>query len=493
MANSKGYKDSKKFLSKYNNITYPEFDYYSVTELNLFSSIEDINFGDISEKLSAIEHVLPAIARIFAKPIIHLIDEEILVPVEAVRLINNKTMNYASNHSEHWANITSSGIRPRKLLTNNYRDNYAIYENIVFSRCIDHMLNYVRHYTRILSDMIYTNKKLEIDLLERENHISYYLALGKLETGYLRGFSDYIDITLKLLSRLEFINSFLTSRLKRPVYAKTHKAKGKIKLRRTNILAMHKDYRQIYKYLKGVYTDEIEIIEEKIDQTDYVYFTKFITLFAIGHFNLVMDKTKKIDFKKLDLDFNFKEYHLNLKDTKIDGNAAMLLTFNEEKEYKIALIPSATPLKVTAPEGIECFILSPNLDTEDIFVSINNIDSFRRIQQILLKGLIYSSEVMDTCPFCGNQMEKEDNIYYCTKCRTEIRKEHCNEHNKDYYVTTIRNFRIKKDKLKRIKDRLLQKRLNEGLLHFRNITKITTDLAPICPYCNQVEKGAVKK
>ena len=487
MANSKGYKDSKKFLSKYNNITYPEFDYYSVTELNLFSSVEDINFQDINDKVLDIERILPAINRIFAKPIIHLIDEEILVPVEAVRLINNKTMNYASNHSEHWANITESGIRPRKLLTNNYRDNYAIYENIVFSRCIDHILNYTRHYTRILSDMIYTNKKLEIDLLERENHISYYLALGKLETGYLRGFSDYIDITLKLLSRLEFVNTILTARLKRPVYAKCHKIRGKMKLRRTNILAMHKDYKQIYRYMKGTYKGSLDIVEEVVDSSDYLYFCKFLTIFAIGHFNLALDKNVKIDFKKLDLNFKFKEYTLNLKDTKIDGHDAMLMTFKEEQEYKIALIPSVDNIQVKAPEGIECRVLSPNLDTEDIFISINNIDSFRRIQQLLLKGLIYSSIVMDTCPFCGNQMVKEDNIYYCSKCRTEIRKEHCDEVNKDYYVTTIRNFRIKRNRLRTVKDKLLQKRLDESILHFRNITKMTQDLNFICPYCNKVK------
>ena len=487
MENSKGYRDSKKFLSKFNNITYPEFDYYSVTELNLFSSVEDINFEVINAKLTDIERALPAILRIFAKPIIHLIDEEILVPVEAVRLINNKTINYAANHSEHWANITSEGIRPRKLLTNNYRDNYAIYENVVFARCIDHILNYTRHYTRILSDMIYTNKKLEIDLLERENHISYYLALGKLETGYLRGFSDYIDITLKTLSRMDFIINILSARLKRPVYAKCHKAKGKIKLRRTNILAMHKDYKQIYKYMKGVYTGELVEYEEIIDPSDYMYFCKYLTVFAIGHFNLSMDKEKKIDFKKLDLDFDFKEYHLNLKDTKIAGHDAMLLTFTEEQEYKIALIPSVEPLQLEKVDGIECHILSPNLDTEDIFISINNIDSFRRIQQILLKGMIYSSIVMDTCPFCGNQMTKEDNLYYCSKCRTEIRKEHCNEFNKDYYVTTIRNFRIKRDRLVNAKNKLLQKRLDESMLHFRNITKMTRDLAFICPYCNKAK------
>ncbi len=426
MQDSKGYKDSRTFLSKYNNITYPEFDYYSVTELNLFSSAEDINFDEIQLHLQDIEKVLPAINRIFAKPIIHLIDEETLVPVESVRLINNKTMNYASNHSEHWANITESGIRPRKLLTNNYRDNYAIYENIVFSRCIDHILNYTRHYSRILSDMIYTNKKLEIDLLERENHISYYLALGKLETGYLRGFSDYIDITLRLLSRLDFVNSVLSARLNRPVYAKCHKVKGKMKLRRTNILAMHKDYRQIYKYMKGVFKGDLDVSEEVIDPKDYLYFCKFLTIFAVGHFNLSMDKQKKIDFKKLDLDFTFKEYHVNIKDTKISGHDAILLTFKEEQEYKIALIPSLEPIKVTQ-EGVECHVMSPNLDTDDMYISINNIDSFRRIQQALLKGMIYSSIVMDTCPFCGNKMDKEDNLYYCNKCRTEIRKEHCSE------------------------------------------------------------------
>ncbi|MCR5309507.1 MAG: hypothetical protein K6E21_05310 [Bacilli bacterium] len=486
MQDSKGYKDSRTFLSKYNNITYPEFDYYSVTELNLFSSAEDINFDEIQLHLQDIEKVLPAINRIFAKPIIHLIDEETLVPVESVRLINNKTMNYASNHSEHWANITESGIRPRKLLTNNYRDNYAIYENIVFSRCIDHILNYTRHYSRILSDMIYTNKKLEIDLLERENHISYYLALGKLETGYLRGFSDYIDITLRLLSRLDFVNSVLSARLNRPVYAKCHKVKGKMKLRRTNILAMHKDYRQIYKYMKGVFKGDLDVSEEVIDPNDYLYFCKFLTIFAVGHFNLSMDKQKKIDFKKLDLDFTFKEYHVNIKDTKISGHDAILLTFNEEQEYKIALIPSLEPIKVNQ-EGVECHVMSPNLDTDDMYISINNIDSFRRIQQALLKGMIYSSIVMDTCPFCGNKMDKEDNLYYCNKCRTEIRKEHCSEYNKDYYVTTIRNFRIKRDRLLTSKNKLYQKRLDEGILHFRNITKMTRDLAFICPYCNKAK------
>lgn len=188
MINALRYKDSLRFLKEYNFITYPEFDYYSVHNLNLFSSFEDINLDEIELEIKKIEKVLPSMKRIFAKPIIHLIDEEELVNVESVKKIDNKTINHAAMHSEYWENITENGIKPNKLLTRNYKDNYVIYENLVFVKSVDYALNFTKHYSRLLKDMIYTNKKLEIDLLERENHMSYYLALGKLETGHLRSF-----------------------------------------------------------------------------------------------------------------------------------------------------------------------------------------------------------------------------------------------------------------------------------------------------------------
>ena len=482
-----GYKDSKRFLNQFNNITYPEFDYYSVTNLNLFSSLENLDFEEINKHLSRIEQILPAMKRIFAKPIIHLRDEDVLVPVEAVRLINNKTINYASNHSELWEDLTEDGIRPRKLLTNNYIDNYAIYENVVFVRAVDYVLNYVRHFSRILTDLIFTNKKLEIDLLERENHLSYYLALGKLETGYIRSFSEYADVALRLIEKLEFIYSVITTRLKRPIYEKCHKVKGKLKLRKTNILAMHKDYKVIYRFLKEVYGNTIEDVEEDIDYDDYLAYTKCLTIFAIGHFNFQMDKEAKINFKKLNLDFSFKDYKLNIKETKVDAHPALLLTFDKEKEYQIILVPTLKKLKIKS--DIECHQLSPEFDTSETFISIHNIDSFRRIQQLLLKGMVYSDDKFDICPFCGSSLINEDNIYYCDKCRTTISKEHCESTDMDYLVTGIKNYKVKKKATKYTKSAIVQKRMNEGLLHYRNITKITADLSPVCPHCKKVHKA----
>ncbi len=490
MIKSLGYKDSLRFLRDYNNITYPEFDYYSVHSLNLFSSFEDINLNDIEQEISKIEKVLPSMKRIFAKPIIHLIDEDEIVDVEAVRLINNRTINYASTHSELWDDITEDGIKPLKLLTNNYKDNYAIYENIVFTRAVDYSLNFVRHYSRLLKDMIYTNKKLEIDLLERENHMSYYLALGKLETGHLRSFSTYIDIALNLIDRMDFIHKVLQARLRRPVYAKCHKIKGKVKLRKTNILAMQKDYRNIYKFLKTIYKDELEEIKDEEREKEYLYFCKYLIVFSIGHFNFSIDKDKHIDFENMNLDFSFKNYSLNVSDAEIDGKKVVQLTFKNDIEYKMYLLSSLESDKKLNTD-IETHILTDDFDTKETLISINNIDSFRRIQQLVLKGMIYSTTSFKVCPFCGNTLVKEKDIHHCLSCRQVIGTQYCEETNQPYYFSTIYKYKLKKDD--EGKPTLLMNRANESLLHYRNITDITADLSYICPHCHKVHKLSIIK
>ena len=484
MINALGYKDSLRFLKEYNNITYPEFDYFSVHSLNLFSSFEDVNLGDIEKEVVKIEKVLPSMKRIFAKPIIHLIDQDEIVDVEAVRVVNNRTISYASTHSELWDDVTPQGIKPLKLLTTNYKDNYAIYENVAFSRAVDYSLAFCRHYSRLLKDMIYTNKKLEIDLLERENHMSYYLALGKLETGHLRSFSTYIDLALSLISRMDFIQRVLKARLRRPVYAKCHKVKGKLKLRKTNIFANQKDYRNVYRFLKGIYKNELQEIDEQGQEEEYLYFCKYLLVFSIGHFNFAMPKDKRIDFTHLDLDFSFKTYKLNVKDIILNGDKAIQLTFRNDIEYKMILLPSLLDEK-KAEGGYETHVLTDDFDTKNTLVSINNIDSFRRLQQLLLKGMVYSTASFSICPFCGGELayEEKSEAYCCPTCRQEIKELKCEETGQPYYVTSIHKYRLKKDEER--KGSLLMNRANESLLHYRNITEITEDLSFICPHCHK--------
>lgn len=483
MINALRYKDSLRFLKEYNYITYPEFDYFSVHNLNLFSSFEDINLDEIELEIKKIEKVLPSMKRIFAKPIIHLIDEEELVNVESVKKIDNKTINHAAMHSEYWENITSDGIKPNKLLTRNYKDNYVIYENIVFARSVDYALNFTKHYSRLLKDMIYTNKKLEIDLLERENHMSYYLALGKLETGHLRSFSTYIDIALSLISRMDFIIKTLESRLNRPVYIKCHKVKSRIKLRKTNILRMQKDYRNIYKYMKDVYKDNDEDINKEEKEKEYLYFCKYLLIFSIGHFNFLVDKRKHINFNKLDLNFKFKNYKINLSDKVINDINILKLTFKNDKEFTMYLLPSLNGDKKIRAK-VETHILTDNFNSDGVLVSINNIESFRRLEQLILKGMIYSTKNFKTCPFCGNELIEENGMYHCLSCRQVIKKEYCEEKKKYYYVSSIYKYRIKDDQ----KESLFMNKANESLLHYRNITDVTSDLNIICPHCHKVHK-----
>ena len=215
-----------KYVKSCNELSYLEFDNDVVSKCNLFASIENINFKELEEKIDLITETIPAIKRIFAKPIIHLVENDEILPVEAVRTVNNKTIQYASSHSENWANITRSGIKPLKLLSRNYIDNYSIYENIVFARSIDYILNFTRHTSHLLKDLISTNQKLEINLLEKENHISYFLALGKLQTGYIRSFSKYLDEAIRCIDKLDYITNVLTARLKNPVYARNKRFKG---------------------------------------------------------------------------------------------------------------------------------------------------------------------------------------------------------------------------------------------------------------------------
>ena len=62
--------------------------------------------------------------------------------------------------------------------------------------------------------------------------------------------------------------------------------------------------------------------------------------------------------------------------------------------------------------------------------------------------------------------------------------DHCDETNKDYYVSSIYKYRPKDNE--ESKTTLLTNRINESLLHYRNITEITSDLSFICPHCHKV-------
>ena len=247
------YEGIETFVNEYKSLNYIEFDYYTVNKVNLFSMNESFDFDMLEMTLNKIIDTLPAIKRIFAKPLIHLKDDDIVLPVESVHKIDYKTIANASCHSELWENINDDGtLKPRKLLTKMNVDNYSIYENKVFKYCIDFILSYINSNYRILREIMYNNRSLSFNLLDRLDHIDYYLALGKLHTGYIRNFEKNYSLIERNINKMQYLINVISSRLNKNVYKKNKDVKlsNNLVLRKTNILKMHKDYHQIYNLLK---------------------------------------------------------------------------------------------------------------------------------------------------------------------------------------------------------------------------------------------------
>jgi hypothetical protein len=105
------YSQILNFSKEFNNITYEQYHNHLLTDLFLFNLPNDEYFAQIEKKLNYILKALPAIKHILAKPIVYLKDKEEIVAVEAVKVINNKTLAHISIHTELWGNITKEGVK----------------------------------------------------------------------------------------------------------------------------------------------------------------------------------------------------------------------------------------------------------------------------------------------------------------------------------------------------------------------------------------------
>lgn len=452
---------------------YFDFDAATQTGLNLFALREDLDFAALDEILDKIISVMPSLKRIFAAPIIRLRDSGEILPAEAVRVVNSKTLAHISVHSELWSNIKEDRLIPRKLMSIRYEDDYALYENIIFARTVDLILRFTSQNLSVLRDMLYANREMRFNLLERENHPSYFLALGKLHTGYLRDYDKYLLPIERCYEKLTAIDHALTPRLSMPVYKKCRKKGAKLTLKKTNIFRSQKDYKKLYslaKYFSDIGLDSLSGADDEVTDEEYFTFCSMLCVFAAGHFNFRFDKNRNIDFKNINADAAFGDWMLNIR----AENGKILLTVRKESEYKILLCPMESDPNVEVDEVIR---VTPSGE-EGTRLSIYDIDSFRRIQQMILRAMIYSDEAHEVCPFCGKSLtETEDGAYECGACRTVIRKNVCPETAKEYYSTDIKHFRKPKEKSDR--------RSLESLYYYRNIIPINGDGTLVCPECGK--------
>ncbi len=487
------YKEVDTFLKNYNNCSIIEFDYHLTHHFNLYTHYDNFDFSSLESNLDLIANNLSSLKRIASSPIIRLKDDMDTLPIEAVFKINYKTLLHASNHSELFSQYYDSNLLPRKLLTYINVDEYSIYENVGYVFLISKILEYLKRNLRIIKDMLYTNKTLDFNALERIHHTYYFLALGKLQTSYLVNLDKQYDKSYYLLNKLNYLKNSIDAHLINPIFKKV-KVVDKFSLKKTNIFLHQKDYKKVYNLLR-IYNKKEDKVDDKknisiVFYENYLHYLKILFVFAICHFNFKLEN-QKIDFNNFDLKFNFQNWSLNLRDSFYKNHKGILLKIKKETEYKIFILPYEEKL-FSNKEFIEYradeIVFASYFEKNDtIYISNNNLNSFQRLQQIIQRAMIYSDYKKETCPFCGNSLERlksnKHPTWLCSSCHNKIISFNCKVEKKKYFATTIDNFH---NEIENIKDEYLYSRYVEGLMFYRNITSIDNKLNLICPYCKKI-------
>jgi len=495
-------KNIQTFVEKHENVTYIEFDYYVVRDMTLFSIDPDFDFDRLKNIIHNIRKSTSAIKRIFSKPIIVLKDTDDVLPVENARIINQNTLLHLANHSHNVSNITSRGVKPRKLLTRIYEDDYSIYENMIFCNFIDEILSLIKKNRRTLNSLLYASNIMKFNLLEKVNHVDYFLALGKLHTGYIRDFSQYFSLSKELLNELSLIKQVINPRLSKPIYQKNIMRNKKLSLKKTNIFLLQKDYHLVYKTYKYLLKNQF-IMQNSKDEIDYdlliqnyLTYVRILTIFAVGHFNFEIDSKVKMNLNFLNASFTYKGWKLVISN---NIKNEIILNFIKDKVYKIMMVANTKDI-IDIDQNKEDYsvdeVIIVNqfdedyLERDDVYISMEDVDSFRRIQQIILKGMVYSDTSRNVCPFCGGKLHKQSyhDVYQCNDCMTQIKETVCPESNKSFFYTDnahLKKYAINVSDYKQDEHWFYKKQV-ESAIFFRNITKINHKAEIICPYCKKI-------
>lgn len=487
-----------RFASEHNGISYHTLDEYTVNGVNLFAIRDGYDFDLLEKTLDKIIAALPALKRVLSRPIMRLSDVSEVLPVESVNVINAETLRHASVHSELWGADGKSGLRPKKLLTLRHEDNYVTYENIAIARAVDTVLKLVSRSVRHLSDVLYANSEMRLNLLERENHLMYFLAVGKLHIGYVRDYEKYNAVTSRCLEKLFFIGKTLSARLKSPVYQKCKPFVSKFVLKKTTTFRVQRDYNAVYRLLRWFNEAHASLDEEEtaVGAEEYAAFGVLISLFAVGHFGFAFPKETPLDLSSLDVSARVGKFSIKIKRLAIKEHTALLFTVKKEKTYRIllALSPNAQEREAVRERFLkrykaeEYLVATPTGEGGSVCLSLFDIETFRRIQRLVLRAMVYADEKRDTCPFCQKPLSltEDGSGYECEGCRTLIRSAACAQTGEEYFYTSIKGFRAKAEDSGKNR-RILREKCREGRMFFRNITAITEDGTPICPHCKRVD------
>lgn len=516
-----GYADFAAFADAHPSMDYYRFDWSSVHELNLFALRETFDFDEVDRMSDLLTDALPSVKRILAHPTLYLKVTEEIVPVESVQIINNRTLEHATVHSELWENLTDDQrLIPRRLLTLKNQDDYAIYENVALTWLLFRVLSWLRRNISLCKDLLYADRVLDMNVLGRYDHLYHHLAVGKIHTGYIRGFDKLRDVTERSLNRLMYLYNTLAGRMGCPLVTACRPHVSRFKLHKSNLFRMHRDYHTVFKLCKafaqsGDTADDSDDLPRDGTGEGYRIFVNALSIFAAGHFNFTCAPEAHFSLYTPDIGFSFLDWTLRLSDVILpDETGALLMTVAKDTEYRILMIPvqwadgNMENLKnkydaIRSAVSVDEYVVLSDEASDEIDkagipkkrVSLSDIESFRRIQQLLLRGMVCADRTFSDCPFCGHGLLPEetagDTVMSCTcpSCRTRIRRRVCPETGKAYMTTDIAvpeftGSVLSADTVR--KSTWVYDRIAESSMHFRNITRITASCDIICPHCGKV-------
>jgi hypothetical protein len=367
---------------------------------------------------------------------------------------------------------------------------------------VDYILSFVKKSVQLLKDIMYSCQSMRFNLLERTNHLMYFLAIGKLHVGYAHAQDKYHQVHQRCLEKLLFIEKTLRPKLNSPVYKFCKKDHSRLTLKKTNVFRLQKDYKQVYSLVKLFgkrdETLSVKCAEEVLSEASYADYCTLLSLFALGHFNFEFDEQQKLNFAALDAKCAFRGWQVRVERVNVDDISGLKFIISKEIDYSVCLLlyqnEKISANKLNAfQEACPCneylfaepFIYGAK---DTVYLNLFDIDSFRRIQQFVLRGMVYADEKRDVCPFCGAPLIQGEHGYECEMCKTLICKRICAESGEFYYTTELKDYKPSlRKKLKNDQSPIffLDKE-TEAALFFRNITPISPRCKPCCPHCGKL-------
>ncbi len=161
-------------------------------------------------------------------------------------------------------------------------------------------------------------------------------------------------------------------------------------------------------------------------------------------------------------------------------------------EYYILNITRPNELRSISDEPLLNSLVSYNVRNQEsiknkeygiIPITINDVNSFRRLSKIFLKNMIIIKSEQNCCPQCGSKLKGDKTQgYFCVnqECNFKIYNSQCPDCKKKYWYTDYIFPKVFHLDTESIGMKIL---LDENSLGFKNITTLTSDHKPECPYC----------